>query len=155
MINVLSIIKHTSRYSSAPYTTFAIDGVPLEVWLPSQNPAAEHDLIAAHAGLDNDEETLMVWDRIYSIAPEWKTLVPLLVCPDDLDLCCSVIVVEQLSNQRHIQWCRFGLLNGSIREESPAVDWFDAIPSLMFERSNFQATLDEFRRTESIKMSWD
>jgi hypothetical protein len=59
MINLLSIASHKSKYSSGFYPTFAIDGVPLEVWLPRQNPAAEFDLVAAHSGLYSDEDNLL------------------------------------------------------------------------------------------------
>ncbi|MNE71150.1 hypothetical protein D3C80_1669990 [compost metagenome] len=155
MINLLSIASHKSKYSSGFYPTFAIDGVPLEVWLPRQNPAAEFDLVAAHSGLYSDEDNLLIWDRIYSTAPGWKTLVPLLVCSDDLDLTCTVIVAEQCAHEHQVQWGRFGLLKDSIALENTDVDWFDAMPSVIFERSNYHSVLDEFRKQENIKMDWD
>lgn len=155
MANLLSIASHKSRYSSGFYPTFAIDGVPLEVWLPRQNPAAEFDLVAAHSGLYSNEENLLIWDRIYSTAPGWKTLVPLLVCPDDLDLGCQVIVAEQCGYQHEVQWCRFGLLNDLIEQKNASVNWFDSIPIVAFERSNYHSVLDEFRKAENIKMDWD
>ncbi|QZX85917.1 hypothetical protein K6751_14180 [Metapseudomonas otitidis] len=97
----------------------------------------------------------MVWDRIYSTAPGWRTLVPLLVCPDDVDLTCTVIVVEQFSNERQIQWCRFGLLIDAIEIDSPSVEWYGAIPGVIFDRQNFHEVLDEFREKENIVMYWD
>ncbi|RMV81479.1 hypothetical protein ALP03_102490 [Pseudomonas amygdali pv. tabaci] len=97
----------------------------------------------------------MVWDRIYSTAPGWRTLVPLLVCPDDLDLSCTVIVAEQHAGECHVRWHRFGLLRDLVTLQSPAVDWYDSIPSLTFERSQFQSVLDAFRKQEDIKMDWD
>ncbi|ATB68113.1 hypothetical protein CLJ08_24285 [Pseudomonas mosselii] len=97
----------------------------------------------------------MIWDRIYSTAPGWKTLVPLLVCSDDLDLTCTVIVAEQSAGEHAVHWSRFGLLKDLITVEAPAVDWFDAIPCLTFERSHFHSVLDEFRMQENIEMYWD
>lgn len=94
-MNHLSLVKHKSKYSSDYYLTFAIDGEPLEVWLPKHDPQSEHDLIVSLPELYDEKETQLVWDRIYSTAPGWRTLVPLLVCPDDMDLTCTVIVVEQ------------------------------------------------------------
>ncbi|MDD2050677.1 hypothetical protein [Pseudomonas putida] len=155
MINLLSIASHKSKYSRGYYPTFAIDGVPLEVWLPRQNPDTELDLVAAHSGSYRDEDTWLIWDRIYSTAPGWKTLVPLLVCSDDLDLTCTVIVTGQCANKHHVQWSRFGLLRDLLTMESPSVDWYDAIPSLTFERLHYQSVLDEFRKQENIKMDWD
>ncbi|WP_122509340.1 hypothetical protein [Pseudomonas viridiflava] len=37
MINLLSVASHKAKYSIDFYPTFAIDGVPIEVWLPRQN----------------------------------------------------------------------------------------------------------------------
>ncbi|MGR6655041.1 hypothetical protein [Pseudomonas mosselii] len=155
MFNRLSIASHKSKYSQGYYPTFAIDGSPLEVWLPRQNADAEFHLVAAHSGLHSDEDSLLIWDRIYSTAPGWKTLVPLLVCSDDLDLTCTVIVAEQCAGEHAVHWSRFGLLKDLITVEAPAVDWFDAIPCLTFERSHFHSVLDEFRMQENIEMYWD
>ncbi|MDP9940839.1 hypothetical protein [Ectopseudomonas alcaliphila] len=155
MSNLLSIASHKSKYSSGFYPTFAIDGIPLEVWLPRHNREAELHLVAAHSGLHSDDDTCLVWDRIYSTAPGWKTLVPLLVCSEDLDLTCTVIVAEQHADEHHVHWRRFGLLKDLITLQSPAVDWYDSIPARIFERFQFQSTLDMFRKQENIKMCWD
>lgn len=155
MSNQLSITSHKSRYSLGFYPTFAVDSVPLEIWLPQHNREAELHLVSAHSGLYSDGDTYLVWDRIYSTAPGWQTLVPLLVCSDDLDLTCTVIVVEQHADAAYVQWLRFGVLKDLITLQSPAVDWFDSVPSLTFERSHFQSVLDAFRKQENIKMDWD
>lgn len=154
-MNHLSLVKHKSKYSADYYLTFAIDGEPLEVWLPKHDPQSEHDLIVSFPELYDEKETQLVWDRIYSTAPGWRTLVPLLVCPDDVDLICTVIVVEQFSNERQIQWCRFGLLIDAIEIDSPSVEWYGAIPGVIFDRQNFHEVLDEFREKENIVMYWD
>ncbi len=155
MNNLLSIASHKSKHSLDFYPTFAVDGVPMEVWLPRHNREAELHLVAAHSGLYSDKDNCLVWDRIYSTAPGWRTLVPLLVCSDDLDLTCTVIVAEQHAGEHYVQWRRFGLLKDLITLQSPAVDWYDSIPSLTFERSQFQSVLDAFRKQENIKMDWD
>ncbi|WP_445656557.1 hypothetical protein [Achromobacter sp. NCFB-sbj8-Ac1-l] len=152
MSNLLSIASHKSKYSADFYRAFAIDGVPLEVWLPRHNPEAELYLVGAHSGLDSDDDTCLMWERIYSTTPGSKTLVPLLVCPDDLDLTCTVIVAEQHADEHHIHWRRFGLLRDLITLQSPAVDWYESIPNLSLERSHFQSVLDAFRQQENIKM---
>ncbi|WP_295475656.1 hypothetical protein [uncultured Pseudomonas sp.] len=155
MSNLLSIASHKSKYSIGFYPTFAIDAVPLEVWLSRHNQETELHLVSAHSGLHSDDDTCLIWDRIYSTAPGWKTLVPLLVCSDDLDLTCTVIVTEQHADEQHIHWRRFGLLRDSITLQSPTVDWYESIPSLTFERLQFQNVLDSFRKQQNIKMYWD
>ncbi|MDD1958335.1 hypothetical protein NP552_25200 [Pseudomonas sp. 8209] len=154
-MNQLSIASFKSKYSQGFYSTFAIDGAPLEVWLPTRDPAAQLHLVAAHAGLYGEDDNELVWDRSYSTAPGWTTLVPLLVCSDDLDLSCTVIVVEQHAHEDHIHWRRFGLLHEVITLEQPRVSWFEAACTATFERAEFHHTLDEFRRLEGVVMAWD
>ena len=154
-VNQLSITRYKSKYSQRFYSTFAIDGVPLEVWLPEHDPAAELHLVAAHAGLYSDDDTELVWDRSYSTAPGWTTLVPVLVCCDDLDLTCTVIVVEQCAHQDQIEWRRFGLLEEVITLEQPRVSWFAAPCTATFDRTGFHQTLDTFRRQEGVVTLWD
>ncbi|MDC6379804.1 hypothetical protein BW687_006365 [Pseudomonas graminis] len=154
-MNQLSVASHKSKYSQGFYSTFAIDGAALEIWLPEQEPAAELHLVAAHVGLYSDDDTDLVWDRIYSTAPGWKTLIPLLVCSDDMDLTCTVIVVEQFAYEDRIEWRRFGLLEEVITLEQPRVRWFEAIPSVVFGRAQFHQTLDDFRKQENVTMPWD
>ncbi len=155
MTNLLSIASHKSKYSLSFYPTFAVDGVPLEVWLPQHNREIELHLVGAHSGLYSDDDTYLAWDRIYSTAPGWETLVPLLVCSDDLDLTCTVIVAEQHADEHHVHWRRFGLLGDLITQQTPVADWYGSIPSLTFERAHFQGVLDAFRKQENIKMDWE
>ncbi|CAI8842734.1 MULTISPECIES: hypothetical protein [Pseudomonas] len=154
-MNRLTITQHKSKYSAGHYPTFAIDELPLEVWLPHHNPQAELHLVAAHSGLYSDQENELIWDRAYSTAPGWTTLLPLLVCSDDLDLSCSVIVTEQFSDETVIHWQRFGLLKDRITSENPEVDWFHSIPSVTFARAAFINVLDSFREIDGVKVDWD
>src|SRR5690606_15043967 len=112
-------------------------------------------LVSAHAGLNDDDEFRLVWDRIYSTAPEWQSIVPLLVCPDDLDLTCTVIVAEQCATEGSVIWKRFGLLRDLITLTEPAVEWYPDIRSVEFGRDNFMNTLDAFRAAVSIDLGWD
>ena len=60
-MNRLTITQHKSKYSAGHYPTFAIDELPLEVWLPHHNPQAELHLVAAHSGLYSDQENELIW----------------------------------------------------------------------------------------------
>lgn len=154
-MDTLSTVRHESKFSYGSYQTFAVNGVAIEVWLAAQSPAADLNLVSAHDGLHSDQETRLVWDRIYSTAPSWCCIVPLLVCPDDLDLTCSVIVAEQVSTEKSIVWERFGLLRESAKLTSPSVDWFSGIRSVTFDRENFMTTLDSSRASVNVELDWD
>ncbi|NVZ29435.1 hypothetical protein HX881_28065 [Pseudomonas gingeri] len=56
----LGAINHTSKYITKPYPTFAIDGLPFEVWLPRQDPSTERDLVSAHRGVDLDHDVELI-----------------------------------------------------------------------------------------------
>src|SRR5690606_20741539 len=142
-VNQLSIASFKSKYSQGFYSTFAIDGAPLEVWLPTRDPTAQLHLVAAHAGLYGEDDNELVWDRSYSTAPGWTTLVPLVVCSYDLYLLYTVIVVEQHAHEDHIHWRRFGLLHEFITREQHLVSWFETAFTATFERAEFHLSLDE------------
>ncbi|WP_239687942.1 hypothetical protein [Pseudomonas asplenii] len=153
-MNHLTIVQHTSKYITQPYPTFAIDGLPFEVWLPQQDPGTEMNLVSAHWGLDNDWDVELIWDRSYSTAPGWKTLVPLLVCSEDLDLNCAVVAVEQVADQERIHWQRFGVMRGWIHDADPEVDWFEGVAPVSFQRAEFMSALDSFRQLIGLKLDW-
>jgi hypothetical protein len=153
-MNRLSCKLHKSRYSMDFYPALSIDGLPLEVWLPQYDPNAEHDLVCAHAGLYSDEDSALIWDRSYSVAPGWQTVVPLLVCPDDLDLSCAVIAVHQVADEKTVRWERFGLLRERVTHPSPITEFYD-IPPAVFDRDQYIAALDDFRREIGLRMEWD
>lgn len=151
-MDTLSIVHHKSKYSAETYRTFAINGTAIEIWLPNQNPSSELDLISAHEGLNDEQETALIWDRIFSTAPNWSCIVPLLVCPDDVDLSCTVIVAEQLSSEMSITWKRFGLLLEPTTLESPSVDWYPDIRTVEFKRDNFMKVIEEFRSAVNVDL---
>lgn len=47
-MDTLSVVNHKSKYSAEAYRAFAINGTAIEVWLPSQNPSSELNLVSAH-----------------------------------------------------------------------------------------------------------
>ncbi|WP_231387616.1 hypothetical protein [Pseudomonas nitroreducens] len=153
-MNRLSCKLYKSRYSMDFYPALSIDGLPLEVWLPQHDASAELDLVCAHAGLYSDTDSALIWDRSYSVAPGWRTVVPLLVCSDDLDLSCAVIAVEQVADEQHVRWERFGLLRECITHPTPIPEYYDTPPAV-FDRDQFIAALDDFRREIGLRMEWD
>ncbi|NWB28412.1 hypothetical protein HX886_15850 [Pseudomonas gingeri] len=96
----------------------------------------------------------MIWDRSYSTAPGWKTLIPLLVCSEDLDFGCAVVVTEQVADQDRVHWQRFGVLLTRIDRPESDVDWFEGVPPVSFEREEFMNALDSFRKIIGLKLDW-
>lgn len=137
---------HQSKHASTPHPTFTVDGAPLNVWLHQVAP--EHDvlgLVPAQGWLINDDEFELAWRRLTPAEPNSATIVPILICSDDIDLACSVVVVEQYVQGTHIVWARFGYsLSGGI-ETGVSVRWFANIPPLEFELEAFHRALSRFK----------
>ena len=135
-----------SQVAKAPHPVFAVDGQSLEIWLNEVYPQAEPlGLVPAQGWLINDDEFQWAWERISSIDPETSTIVPVLVCGDDVDLSCTVIVVEQESTERSVIWRRIGHSKSTGREAGIVTQWFREVESLEFERNEFIQALKDFK----------
>lgn len=139
----LSVEMHQSKWADAAHPVLAIDGVPLDIWLAQHY--AEHDiegLVPAQSWLIDDAEMNFAWRRITPHQAGARAVVPLLICPDDMDLDCSVVVVDQEYTAKEIIWHRFGLAGEERREEiGSTVSWFPPQPLVRFEWAEFMQTL--------------
>ena len=140
-----------SKHAHAPHPVFAIDGTSLDLWLSERLPDDWiSDLVPAQGWLIDDADFALAWRRIERIEEDCSTIVPVLVCSDDVDLSCSVIVVEQVGAINEIIWRRFGRPDESRGDQCGAtVKWFEDCPSCEFDRSEFVAALAEFKRMMS------
>lgn len=102
---------HRSSRSSEGYPVLAIDGVPIAQWLKSKLPdLADEDtignLVPAQGWLLDDKDLEIAWELLNPMSsrellvPEAdvSTIVPILICPDDMDYNCTAIAVEQVVN---------------------------------------------------------
>jgi hypothetical protein len=63
-------------------------------------------LVPAYSGwLMNDDEEQLVFDRLL---PQSNAICPILICPDDQDFSCTVVVVEIIKKPESILWKRIG-----------------------------------------------
>ena len=96
--------------------------------------------------LDDPKEREVVWSRI---TPEEKktTLAPILMCSEDIDLLCTVVVAEAYCQGDFVYWKRIGVDVGS--ETNPEmigkeVSWFDGL-SYEFDIENYRDIVDKFK----------
>jgi hypothetical protein len=90
--------------------------------------------------LHDAKERQVVWERVFSDS-EIPNVVPILMCPDDVDLWCTVIDVEVLKDGNFVKWFRVGIdksgtdnLPYSIGSD---VQWLDKIPTFQFEKTEY------------------
>ena len=153
-MNQIQAIKRTSKYSNRPHLTINIDGQPLDIILHELYP--KKNLIGLVptllSWLDDPRERKLVWDRFES---EQKQIVPILMCPEDVDLWCTVVVVEIEKNENSVRWLRIGLDDSIFHDNSSdsigtTVEWLDKIEPMVFDKTAYKKLELEFK-AEIIK----
>lgn len=95
-----------------------------------------------------EQEAEIVWNRILPGLGEVK-LCPVLMCPDDCDFTCTLIVAEIENNGETVQWKRIGVDKTEKRYGTrfgEAIEWFDYFGTLNFEIKSYQDTIDSFKQ---------
>ena len=147
-MNRIEVIEARTKYVSEPHKVLTLDGVPLDVLLDSARPdLAILGLVPALLDwLDDPRERELVWRRI--LPPVGSSAVaPVLMCPDDLDLWCSVVVAEVVPEESAVWWHRIGLDMSQPRLEAigTAVNWIGGIGPHCFSRADYERCLAAFQ----------
>lgn len=133
-----------------PYLQFSIDGKFLDQILDSYYPDEKLSGLypTLNYNLKDDQERKVVWQRIVPDKDK-SAICPILMCEDDCDFYCIIIVVEIEINERTVKWKRFGI---DLSEPAPAsnsgsnVQWFDESPSFVFQSGEYQSAISAFKR---------
>ncbi|WP_434674121.1 hypothetical protein [Pseudomonas sp. R1-15] len=89
---------HQAAFSRSTCAWLTIDDVAIEQWLASHlNDASVALLGLSLMWLMDEEEDALARRRFIPGEDGSSTLVPLLVCSDDMDFDCTVLMVEQVS----------------------------------------------------------
>lgn len=149
-MNTISTIISRPKFASTEQPVLAIDNVPVYKWVKSQIYDADgndhtHTLVPAQTWLYDENESRIAW-QLLEPSHEGSTVVPLLVCPDDMDLSCTVVVVEQIVDKQTVEWRRFGLSINHINAVVTSVRWSESAQRAIFDRSQFEKAFQEFKR---------
>jgi hypothetical protein len=99
-------------------------------------------------GLSNEKEKQIVWERILPKKNE-VTICPILMCPDDNDFSCTLILAEIENYGDFVQWKRIGLDETRNRYEErfgKTIKWFDNFGTLNFEIKDYLETIESFKQ---------
>ncbi|WP_124033404.1 hypothetical protein [Herpetosiphon llansteffanensis] len=97
-----------------------------------------------------------VWERVLALE-ETPTIVPFLMCPDDCDFSCTIIVVEVIASATTVSWQRVGYAVGETAyetlDEMPAsrlnaIDWLETDTTWHFERTAYIKAIQAFAPPE-------
>ena len=70
----------------------------------------------------------------------------MLVCPDDMDMSCTVAVVEQMADGQNIRWVRTGRALDVVNGIVTSVAWTAPSQTAVFSREEFGNAVAELRR---------
>jgi hypothetical protein len=147
-MNKIQTTVSTSEYSTEQHLTINVDGISLDHLLHRIYPQKEMNGLVPTLlhWLDIPEERALVWNRIES---KEKQIVPILMCPDDRDLYCTIIHVEVEKTEQSINWLRFGIDSGDAigmpNSIGTTVDWLDKVPSMKFKLIDYQNVISTFK----------
>jgi hypothetical protein len=121
-----------------------VDGVPLDVALGVEG------LVSSLLGwFHQDEDCAVPWERI---RPEvgCTGYAPVLICPDDLDLCCSVVMAEVVSEPDVVRWSKLGYNAAPRRSFGACIRWEPGWGPYCFSRVEYEACLAVFKPAEPV-----
>ncbi len=145
-MNRIEAIRSKSKFVRAPHLVINVDGVPLDeildTALPGLNLAGQVSSLLGW--FHNEADSEVPWQRIL---PEvgCTGYAPVLICPDDLDYICSVVMAEVVAETDVIRWDRLGLdasRNGAV---GASIRWESGLGPYCFDRAEYEACLAAFR----------
>ena len=147
-MNTLAAKLDTSDYGYEDYLNYNIDGYWLDKILEETYPGNFFvGTIPTLSGMVVKEEEKMVWQRI--LPGKGKTTIcPILMCPDDLDFSCTLIVAQIENTEDSIKWSKIGLdktTNFSPQNVGTVVEWLEAVGPFEFSKTDYFTMLDSFK----------
>jgi hypothetical protein len=150
MINKIEAVKYQTKHADAAHLVFAIDGMPLDVWLQEHLGDQEYiGLVPALTWLRDERKLAVAWERIIPCIS--SQVAPILVCPDDQDFSCTVVVAEICKeNEEEICWRRLGIdmttaPAGHPEELGTTVEWIKGVGPLRFRLAEYIACIEQFK----------
>ncbi|NPC94739.1 hypothetical protein HOO54_21550 [Bacillus sp. WMMC1349] len=144
MSNKIEVLNLKSKYSREDHFTIVIDGTPLDRILDHLYPKMNFlGLIPPLADwMYIEEEKTILKERFYS--NNLEEMVPVLICPDDCDLNCTVVIAEVLKQNGQVIWEKVGLnISQSVDRIGNNVEWLKKIPAFYFDQKEYFSQLDK------------
>jgi hypothetical protein len=148
MINKISTKTYLNTFSGKNFYVIEIDGKSLEDIIMEKRPDIKKGIVPTFLNwLGNGEERKVVWERAIPKIGK-KSILPILMCSEDIDLWCTLIMVEVEADEKNVYWNKFGLEDSDAQEPNEigkSVEWFSGMSKLTFDRTQYQSVLNEFR----------
>src|SRR5690606_31609461 len=108
-MNEICVNVQYTNYLKVDHPIISIDGIPLDLYLHNLYPDNLFlGLIPTITDwVTNQEDAEITLSRFYS--KEEISILPILMCPDDCDFACTIIVAEVVKNENQVIWRRIGV----------------------------------------------
>ncbi|NVJ60083.1 MAG: hypothetical protein HWE27_06830 [Gammaproteobacteria bacterium] len=138
----IEIKEYKSKYFDEEYSMIFINGSSLDLILDSNYPEENlYGLVPSATWLWDESEKSLSIERLMNDL-EASTFVPMLVCPDDADFSCTVLIIEVEIKGQRVNWKRMGIDVGEFNKGvGVTVRWLEPNISFTFEKSKY----DDFR----------
>lgn len=148
MINKISTKTYVNPFSGENFYMIEIDGKSLEDIILENRPDIKKGIVPTFLNwLTNEDERKIVWERAVPKIGE-KLKLPILMCSDDIDLWCTLIMVEVETDKEYVYWNKFGLEDSDAikpEEIGKSVEWFTGINSMRFDKNEYLNLLNQYR----------
>lgn len=143
----IQAVHHQASFSRSACAWLAIDDVPLEQWLAVHLNDPQVALLGLSLiWLLEEEEWTLAKRRFTPAEDGTSTLVPLLVCSDDMDFDCTVLMVEQVIEGETLHWRRFGWSRSGGLEVGVTTLWNNENQPVSFAVDEFRDALQDYEK---------
>lgn len=136
---------HQAKFNRSTSAWLFIDNLPIEQWLNNHLEYPDLDMNGLSLlWLLDEEEDALAQRRFVPSDDGTSTPVPLLVCSDDMDFNCLVLMTEQVIDGDTLHWRRFGLSVSSGLEVGISTRWDVEDRPVSFSLAEFRKALEDF-----------
>lgn len=152
-MNKIQAEYQKTEFTNEKHLVMMIDNVQLDE-LISKVPIEGHinGLVSTFlkGWMYNKEESKIVWNRI-KLEPNVIRMVPILMCPDDCDFSCTIIIAEMILKNEKVYINKLGIDETSTRSSQPNtvgknVYWIKDLGSYVFDQIEFENCIEEFKK---------
>ncbi len=151
-MNTLSAQYYRTKFTNAPHLVMVVDGIPLNKLMEKANYDGHLEGLVPtmlKGWLDNKKEEKVVEDRL-ALKPKSISIAPILMCPDDCDFSCTVIVAEMRLEKNTVRWNKLGIDQTPTRVENSQtagrnVIWLNNIGPFEFTKQDFEDCINTFK----------
>lgn len=144
MLHRIDAIYHQAKFSRSSCAWLTIDGVAIEQWLSTHLKEPDVAMLGLSLmWLLDEEEDALAKRRFIPGEDGTSTIVPLLVCSDDMDFDCTVLVAEQVVEGETVRWTRFGWSASGKLEVGISTRWNIDSQPVSFSLASFNAALEK------------